>query len=68
MWYFELVDGFWSAGVEESAVINKRPEPLKWNFYRIGTNDAGQLEMKISVMKEKAAYWDKFLWEVILQG
>lgn len=36
-----------SAGIEESTVINKRPEPPQWSFYFNGTDDAGQLGMEI---------------------
>ena len=32
---------FWLAGDEESAVINKIPELLKWNFCITGIIDAG---------------------------
>lgn len=46
-----------SAGIEESTVINKRPEPPQRSFYFNGTNDAGQLGWKSSVMKERAAAW-----------
>lgn len=39
---FELrVCGVWSAGAEESAVINKRPVPLTRNLYFTGMVDAG---------------------------
>lgn len=36
-----------SAEIEESTVINKRPEPPQRSFYFNGTNDAGQLGMEI---------------------
>ena len=32
---------FWLAGAEESAVISKIPELLKWNLCITGTIDAG---------------------------
>jgi hypothetical protein len=32
---------FWLAEAEESAVINKIPELLKWNLWITGTIDAG---------------------------
>jgi len=37
---------FWSAGAEESAVVNKIPELLKGNLCITGTIGAGQLELR----------------------
>lgn len=37
MWYFGLkISGFWSAGVEEPAVINEKSKPLNWNLCLLG--------------------------------
>jgi hypothetical protein len=35
------IQWFWLAGAEESAVINKIPELLKWNLCNTGAIDAG---------------------------
>jgi hypothetical protein len=40
------VKTLWSAEIEESTMIKKRPEFLKWNLYFAGTIDASLLELR----------------------
>jgi hypothetical protein len=37
---------FWLSRAEESAMINRMPELLKWKFCITGTIDAGSLELR----------------------
>jgi hypothetical protein len=36
--------GFGQLGAEKLSVINKKPEPLKWNFCFMGVVDTAQME------------------------
>lgn len=54
LWYFWLIIcSFWSAAVEESAMINKKSVPLKLNICFTGT---------ISVWAEKLSVIGNYVW------
>lgn len=56
-----------SAGIEESTVINKRPEPPQRSFYFNGTNDAGQLGMEIKCDGESSSMEVNFYGKYFLR-
>lgn len=60
---------FWSAGAEEAAVINRRPEPLKWNLCFPGTAAVvGQLKLRLAVITERPADHQGEAFREVLPG